>query len=50
MRGTAVSNALREAADTLGAEARDMGTEALDRVKQAGTDAAHAAQEKSKPL
>ncbi|MCK1542376.1 hypothetical protein IVA98_22535 [Bradyrhizobium sp. 160] len=47
-RGTAVSKALREAADTIAAEASDIGAEAVDRMKQAGTDAAHAAKEKSK--
>ncbi|MDA9441767.1 hypothetical protein XH98_22315 [Bradyrhizobium sp. CCBAU 51745] len=47
-RGTAVSKALREAADTLVAEAGDMGAEAVDRMKQAGTDAVKAAKEKAK--
>lgn len=49
-RGTAVSKALREAADTIAAEASDIGAEAVDRMKQAGTDAAHAAKEKAKQL
>ena len=49
-RGTAVSKALREAADTIVAEASDIGAEAVDRMKQAGTDAAHAAKEKAKQL
>ena len=49
-RGTAVSNALREAADTIAAEARDIGSEAVDRIKQSGTDAAHAAKEKARQL
>ncbi|RXT42983.1 hypothetical protein [Bradyrhizobium betae] len=49
-RGSAVSNALREAADTLVAEASDMGAEAVDRVKQVGTDATRAAKEKAKQL
>ena len=49
-RGTAVSNALREAADTIAADASDIGAEAIDRMKQAGTDAAHAAKEKTKQL
>ena len=45
-RGSAVSKAIREASDTLLAEAGDMGAEAADRVKQAGMDAAQAAKEK----
>jgi hypothetical protein len=49
-RGTAVSKALREATDTLKAEASDMGAEAVDRIMQAGTDAAQAAKEKAKQL
>ncbi|MDA9519782.1 hypothetical protein XI06_05275 [Bradyrhizobium sp. CCBAU 11434] len=49
-RGTAVSKALREAGDTIAAEASDIGAEAVDRMKQAGTDAAHAAKEKAKQL
>jgi hypothetical protein len=47
-RGTSVSQVLREAADTIVAEASDMGAEAVDRMKQAGTDAAQAAKEKVK--
>jgi hypothetical protein len=47
-RGTAVSKALGEASDTLVAEMSDTATEAVDRVKQAGTDAARAAKEKVK--
>ncbi|WP_018319068.1 hypothetical protein [Bradyrhizobium sp. WSM2793] len=49
-RGTAVSQALREAADTIAVEASDIGAEAVDRMKQAGTEAAHAAKEKAKQL
>ncbi|MHC2576481.1 hypothetical protein ACVI1J_001810 [Bradyrhizobium diazoefficiens] len=49
-RGTAVSKALREAADTTAAEASDIGAEAVDRMKQAGTDAVQAAKEKAKQL
>ena len=49
-RGSAASRALREAADTLMAEASDLGTEAVDRLKQAGTDAAQAAREKARQL
>ncbi|MCP3442242.1 hypothetical protein [Bradyrhizobium sp. CCGUVB14] len=49
-RGTAVSKALREAADTIAADASDIGAEAIDRVKQAGTDAAYAAKDKTKQL
>lgn len=45
-RGSAVSKALREASDTLLAEAGDMGAEAVDRVKQAGKDAAQGAKDK----
>jgi len=44
----AVSQSLREASDTLKAELGDTGTEAFDRVKQAGLDAAHSAQNKIK--
>ena len=40
----AVSQSLREASDTLKAELGDTGTEAIDRIKQAGLDAADAAQ------
>ncbi|SFK00091.1 hypothetical protein [Bradyrhizobium sp. Gha] len=47
-RGSAVSQALREAADTIAAEASDLGAEAVDRMKQAGTGAAQAAKEKAK--
>ena len=39
---------LREASDTLKAELSDTGAEAIDRVKQAGMDAADAAREKVK--
>jgi len=49
-RGSAVSQALREAADTLVAEASDMGAEAVDRMRQAGTDATQAAKEMGKQL
>ncbi|MGM4961855.1 hypothetical protein ACT4MK_00510 (plasmid) [Bradyrhizobium barranii] len=42
-RAGAVSQALREASDTVVAEVGDKGAEALDRVKQAGMDAAEAA-------
>ena len=45
-RAEAVSQSLREASDTLKAELGDTGAEAIDRVKQAGTDAADAAREK----
>ena len=48
-RGTAVSKALREASDTLVAEVSDSGAEAMDRVRQAATDAAQAAKEKVRP-
>ncbi len=41
-----VSQSLREASDTLKAELGDTGAEAIDRVKQAGMDAADAAREK----
>ena len=47
-RGTAVSKALREASDTVMAEVGDTGAEAVDRLKQAGTDAAHAAMDRIK--
>jgi hypothetical protein len=47
-RAGAVSQSLREASDTLKAELGDTGAEAIDRVKQAGMGAAHAAQEKVK--
>jgi hypothetical protein len=39
-RAGAVSQSIRESADTLKAELSDTGTEALDRVRQAGKDAA----------
>jgi len=45
-RGAAVSQALREASDTIVSEVGDTGAEAADRVKQAATDAAHAATDK----
>ena len=45
-RAGAVSESLREASDTLMAELSDTGAEAIDRVKQAGLDAADAAREK----
>ena len=48
-RGSAVSKALREASDTIIAEAGDAGAEAADRVKQAATDAGNAIKEKVKP-
>jgi hypothetical protein len=47
-RAGAVSQSLREASDTLKAELGDVAAEAVDRVKQAGTDAAGAAREKVK--
>jgi hypothetical protein len=47
-RAGAVSQSLREASDTLKAELSDTGAEAMDRVKQAGMDAADAAREKAK--
>ena len=47
-RAGAVSKSLREASDTLKAELGDTGAEAVDRVKQAGMDAADAAREKIK--
>jgi hypothetical protein len=47
-RAGAVSQSLREASDTLKAELTDTGAEALDRVKQAGIDAANAARERVK--
>ena len=46
-RAGAVSQSLREASDTLKAE-RDTGAEAIDRVRQAGMDAADAARQKAK--
>jgi len=45
-RASAVSKSLHEASDTLKAELGDTGAEAVDRVKQAGLDAADAAREK----
>jgi hypothetical protein len=45
-RAGAVSKSLREASDTLNAELGDTGAEAIDRVRQAGMDAADAAREK----
>jgi len=45
-RAGAVSQSLREASDTLMAEVGDSAAEAVDRVKQAGLDAADAAREK----
>jgi hypothetical protein len=47
-RAGAVSQSLREASDTLKDELSDTGDEAIDRVKQAGMDAADAAREKAK--
>src|SRR6478736_4467554 len=47
-RAGAVSQSLREASDTLKAELGDTGAEAIDRVKQAGMDAADAARQKVK--
>jgi hypothetical protein len=47
-RAGAVSQSLREASDTRKAELSDTGAEAVDRVKQAGMDAADAAREKMK--
>jgi hypothetical protein len=47
-RAKAVSQSVREASDTLKAEISDTGAEAVDRVKQAGVDAADAAREKVK--
>jgi hypothetical protein len=44
-RAEAVSQSLREASDTLKAELSDTAAEAVDRVKQAGMDAADAARE-----
>ncbi len=42
-RAGAVSQAMREASDTVVAEVSDTGSEALDRIKQAGLDATKAA-------
>jgi len=47
-RAGAVSQSFREAAETVKAEFSDTGAEALDRLKQAGVDAAKAVQEKVK--
>jgi hypothetical protein len=47
-RADAVSQSMREAADTLKAELSDTGAEAVDRMKQAGMDAADAARERVK--
>jgi hypothetical protein len=47
-RAGAVSQSVREAADTLKNEIKEAGTETFDRVKQAGTDAAEAARRKVK--
>jgi hypothetical protein len=47
-RAGAVSQSLREASDTLKAELSDTGAETIDRVMQAGKDAADAAREKVK--
>jgi len=48
-RAGAVSQSIRESADTLKAELEDTGTEALDRVKQAGKDATAAVQDAVRP-
>jgi hypothetical protein len=45
-RAGAVSQSVREAADTLKNESKDAGTETFDRVKQAGMDVAEAAGQK----
>jgi len=47
-RAGAVSQSLREASDTFKAELSDTGTEAADRLKQAGMDAADAARTTAK--
>jgi hypothetical protein len=47
-RAGAVSQSLREASGTLQAELVDAGAEAIDRIKQAGSDAADAARERTK--
>ena len=47
-RGEAVAQSLREASDTLKAEFADVGTEALDRARQAGLDAVDAARQAAK--
>jgi hypothetical protein len=48
-RTEAVAQSLREASDTVKAEFTDVGTEALDRARQAGLDAVDAAREAAKP-
>ena len=45
MRAGSVSQTVREASETLKTELSDIGSEAVDRVKQAGRDAVDAAQE-----
>lgn len=45
-RAGAVSQSIRQSSDTLKAELSDTGVEALDRLKQAGSDAVTAAQDK----
>jgi hypothetical protein len=47
-RAGAVSQALRESSDSLLAEVSDTGAEALDRIRQTGTDAVSAARERAK--
>jgi hypothetical protein len=47
-RAGAVSQTVREASDTLQAEVVDASAEAVDRIKQAGSDAADAAREQTK--
>ena len=47
-RAGAVSQSVREASDTLKAELGDTATEAIDRVKRAGMDAAEVVREKVK--
>ncbi|MBU6463584.1 MAG: hypothetical protein KGK01_02020 [Bradyrhizobium sp.] len=47
-KASAASQSIREASDTLNAELSDMGAEAADRLKHAGTDAANAALDKVK--
>ncbi|MGN8544828.1 hypothetical protein ACQPTN_07500 [Bradyrhizobium sp. 13971] len=47
-RAEAVAQSLREASDTVKAEFADIGTEALDRARQAGPDAVDAAREAAK--
>jgi hypothetical protein len=48
-RTEAVSQSLREASDTVKAEFTDLGSEALDRARQAGLDAVDAARKAAKP-